>query len=107
MTEYEVLITGTAEADLKGIVRYITETLKDDTAARRVYSAIKKQVLSLSSLPLRYPLVRDEIFVVDGLRMMPSGNYLVFYSVDERTEKVHILRILYSRREWQNLLGES
>ena len=37
-----------------------------------------------------------------GLRMMPSGNYVILYR--ERDETVDIVRVLDSRRKWQDLL---
>jgi len=39
-----------------------------------------------------------------GVRKLFVENYIVFYIVDEDKREVHILRILYNRREWQTLL---
>jgi len=101
---YEVIIEATADSDLRGILKYITEVLKEPTIARRIYSSIKDKILSLMQMPLRNPLVREELFASKGLRWMPAENYSVFYVVDEDLKEVHILRVLYNRREWQALL---
>jgi toxin ParE1/3/4 len=60
--------------------------------------------MKLDNMPFRHPLVHDETFAARGLQKMPVENYLVFYVADEPKKEVHVLRILYHRREWQNLL---
>jgi plasmid stabilization system protein ParE len=37
---------------------------------------------------------------------MPVENYNAFYVVDELKHEVHVIRVLYKRREWQKLLGQ-
>jgi len=39
-----------------------------------------------------------------GVRFMPVESYNAFYIIDEEKSVVHILRILYNRKEWQNIL---
>lgn len=104
MGKYEVVIETTAISDLRGILRYITETLKEPAVAERIYSSIKEKITTLNQMPLRFPHVRDELLAARGLRWMPAENYSVFYVVDELLEEVHVLRVLHNRREWQNLL---
>jgi toxin ParE1/3/4 len=94
----------TAVSDLRGILHYITNTLKEPAAAKRIFNSIKEQINDLNQMPSRFPLVSDELFAARGLRKMPAENYYVFYVVNEALKQVHILRVLYNRREWQNLL---
>ena len=104
MDEFNVIIETTAGYDLRGILRYITETLKEPATAQRVYFSIKEKISNLNILPHRHPLVQDEALASRGIRWMPAENYLVFYVVNEDNQYVSILRILHSRREWQNIL---
>ena len=104
MDEYSVIIETTAKSDLRGILRYITETLKDPVVARRLYSLIKEKVMNLDQMPQRHPLVRDETLAARGLHWMPVESYSVFYVIDEESREVSILRILHGRRDWQNIL---
>jgi len=39
-----------------------------------------------------------------GIRWKQAENYTIFFKIDEAEEAVHILRILYKRRQWQTLL---
>ena len=102
--EYEVILETTATLDLYGILDYITDVLKAPESAKRVYSSIKKQVMSLDFMPARHNIVREEPYASMGVRIMPVENYTAFYIIDEPKREVHVLRILYNRREWQNLL---
>lgn len=100
---YRVEITKPAERDLIGIFSYIADTLKEPGTAKRLYPAIKREVLSLCELPERYAILDEPPYNEAGVRRMPVENYLVFYLI--RGETVHVLRILYKRREWQALLS--
>lgn len=101
---YEVIFETTATLDLYGILDYISDVLKAHESARRVYRSIKEQLLSLDEMPCRFPVVREEPFASLGVRFMPVENYNAFYIVNEQVKEVRVLRILYNRREWQNLL---
>ncbi|MDR3364965.1 MAG: type II toxin-antitoxin system RelE/ParE family toxin [Clostridiales Family XIII bacterium] len=104
MKEFKVSIAPLAQQDMRSIRRYISETLKEPAAAKRVYESIKTAVLSLGKTPLRNPIVRDEPYATLGIRTLHAENYAAFYLVDEPKAQVHIIRVLYSRREWQDLL---
>jgi plasmid stabilization system protein ParE len=102
--KYEVILEATAANDLFGILDYITDVLKSPETAKRVYFSIKEKVISLDHMPARYNFVRDEFYASIGVRLMPVENYNAFYIIDEPKHEVHVLRILYNRREWKNLL---
>ena len=104
MREYDVSIETTAKLDISGILRYIKDTLKEPTTAIRVYSSIKEKINTLNFMPHRYPLVNDEVFASRGLRKMPVENYFVFFIIDEIHNEVIVLRVLYNRREWRDLI---
>ena len=104
MEKYKVVIEKPAEHDLFGILDYIDSVLHEPQTAKRIYGSLKAQVLSLAEMPLRYAAVREEPYRTAGVRRMPVENYSVFYLADEASRTVHVIRVLYSRREWQNLL---
>ncbi|MDR1712958.1 MAG: type II toxin-antitoxin system RelE/ParE family toxin [Coriobacteriales bacterium] len=102
--DYEVLIEDSAEADLSGIVSYITANLSSPGAAQGIYDLIKQRITSLDQSPARCALVRFEPHRSRGVRWISAGNYQVFLIINEATCQVHILRILYARRLWERLL---
>ena len=104
MTEYKIVIEETAEKDLVGILSYIGDTLLEPNTAVKIYSSIKKEILTLNKMPFRYAVVSEEPYRSMGVRRIPIENYTAFYVVDEDGRAVHIFRIIYNRREWQYLL---
>ena len=101
---FKVVITAVAEKDLLSILTYISETLHEPASASRIYGSIREAVMDLDHMPMRFQVVEDERFAKEGVRKLLVENYMVFYNVDEAARRVHVLRILYNRREWQNLL---
>jgi len=54
-------------------------------------------------MPSRHSVVQEQPYAAMGVRKLLVENYIAFY-IDEEKYEVHILRILYNRREWQNIL---
>ena len=104
LEDFKVVIEDAAEKDLVSILTYIAETLHEPAAAQRIYLSIRDAISELDHRPFRFQVVDDEKFAPLGLRKLFVENYTAFYVIDESTHEVHILRILYNRREWQNLM---
>lgn len=104
LAEYKVIMESLAQKDLQGILRYITDTLKEPVVARRIYTLIKEQILALGQMPLRHSMIQDQPYAAIGVRKLLIENYIAFYVINEARYEVHVLRILYNRREWQNIL---
>lgn len=104
MKRYEVIIEPKAEDDLLSIFSYIHNVLKEPETAKRIFLSIREQMLTLDQMPFRHALIDQEPYTTMGVRKMPVENYTAFYYVEEAPAQVHIFRILYNRREWQNLI---
>ena len=104
MTNYKVIIEPVAANDLAGIVDYISKVLLEPTVAAKLYRNIKEQISSLSNMPKRNKIVSDERYASVGLRTLMMKNYIAYYIVDDHDNTVHIIRVLYNRREWQDIL---
>lgn len=97
-------MTHTATEDLKSIANYIVRELREPSIAQKLVNLIKEEVMSLKEMPTRYSLLADEILQRQGLRKLLVENYIVFYIVEEKDSTVTIVRILYGRRNWVDLL---
>lgn len=104
MTKYSIFVSHSSEIDLSEAVSYITDNLQAQKAAKRIFTSIRDGIRSLSVMPERYPLIDLEPFRSQGVRKLLIENYIVFYMVDMEAKDVHILRILYNRRQWESLL---
>ena len=106
MAQYKIEIAQPAAQDLQDILDYIANTLKEPAAAQRIYTSIKAEILTLASMPERNRVVDDEPYAAMGVRRLFAENHVVFYVLDRGRSCVHVLRVLYNRREWQSILGE-
>ena len=101
---YYVNITDIAEEDIRATVNYISRELKAPVAANRLLDEIEKHEENLSISPNMYPNVPDEYLVSLGLKFAIIKNYLMFYLIDEKNNVVNVIRFLYNRRDWKNIL---
>jgi len=106
MGTYSVEVTDSAVSDLREIYDYIKLHLFEPDTATRQRERIRGAILGLSSMPKRHSLISDGYLREQGIRFCPVDNYLIFYVVSEIERKVIVLRVLYSRRDWQVILSE-
>ncbi len=104
MSEYTIFMTQVASDDLRGITAYITNELREPAVAKRIIAKIKEVVMSLKTMPNRYSMIDEESLAIKGIRKTIVDNYIIFFIVSEENNTVTIIRILYDRRDWVNLL---
>ncbi len=103
---YSIRYSAEARQDIRDIYEYIAfELLAPDIAVEQ-YRRIVKAIRKLDDMPLRFPLYKDEPWKSLGLRWLPVGNYLIFYSADESVEEIAIVRIMYKGRDISKVLNE-
>lgn len=93
MPIFRVEITPEAERDIRAIATYIR---KDNlSAAIRVVSEIKEQVIALAQFPNMGRSGR-----IDGTREMVLGGlpYIVIYQVGDNT--AYVVRVLHGAQQW-------
>ena len=101
---YSVNITDIAEEDILSTVKYISGELKAPKAANDLLDEIEKNEEILGKTPNVYPNVPDEYLAMKGLKFAIIKNFLMFFTVDEDAKMVNIIRFLYGRRDWKNIL---
>ena len=104
MKAYIVLIAEKAKNDMYEITRYISEDLLNAVAASRVLQKFEDAIAGLSNMPERHEKVRDEWAQSRQIRKLLVDNYIIFYTIEESEVKVNVIRILYMRRDWINLI---
>lgn len=97
---YKVKIYSSAEQDLLDVIGYLN-TLSP-TAAAQYYDRLVEGINSLSKMPYRCPQPRDLALAAKGYRYLVVKDYLVFYTVQGDTVRIH--RILYGRSDYQSIL---
>lgn len=97
MINYSVEISETAQIDLVEIYRYIFNKILARDTAKKIVSKIREMIYGLNKMPERYPLSRNVDLAKEGIRLMPVGNFHVFYFVEH--VKVVVVRVMYGKRD--------
>jgi len=101
---YLVKMTPKAGTDLDNIYRYISEELFAVSAAANILEGLETGIMRLREFPFSCNYVADEFLRNKGYRKLIIDNYIVFYLVDEENEQVIIMRVLYGKQKYENLL---
>lgn len=100
----KVVFSQSAEHDLIDVEYYIFFELENPRASDRIVDGIIDTIKSLRTFPAGYPLVQDTILKRIGIRMTHFENYNIFYTYNEMEDVIYVIRILYNRTDWQNIL---
>ncbi|NCS90619.1 MAG: type II toxin-antitoxin system RelE/ParE family toxin [Ignavibacteria bacterium] len=98
--KYQIRLLSIAEEDFTEIISFIAAD--NPTAADAIANKIEKNLELLSENPKLGRIPRDEEIRNLGYRYLIVQNYLIFYTVEERTIFVH--RILHGARNYKSLL---
>ncbi|MCW3491705.1 type II toxin-antitoxin system RelE/ParE family toxin [Dethiobacter alkaliphilus] len=104
MAKYRVDISETAENDLRDIVRYISAQLSAPMTAIKMMDTMNEAIAGLALMPQKCSFVTDERLAMLRYRKLPVKNYIVFFTINEKSKVVDVERILYTRRDWQRFL---
>lgn len=104
MERYDITVYDSARKDIREVVRYLSKTRLEPDTAHGLLLRFQKEILSLANMPERYPLVSDPYLASLGFRVAAVGNYLIFYTVRREERKVDVVRVIYGRRNWTQLV---
>ena len=104
MKKRAALFTKQAESDIIGIYEYIAFTLLSPDTALIQVRRIRHSIENLSNMPKRYPIYDKKPWIDRELRRMNVDNFVVFYVYDDDERQVTIIRVLYSRRNIDDIL---
>lgn len=102
MKKYNIEYSIESKQDLIEIKQYIKYNLQEPEIAQKLISKIKKEINSLKSNPEIYTIIDDDIIKRLEIRKLVIDNYIVFYRI--KNNNIQIVRIMYGRRNWLNLL---
>lgn len=103
-SNYRVKLTPKAHEDLDKIYRYITDELYAPEAANSLLEKIEVGIMRLRGFPFSCSHVDDEFLRSKGYRKLIIDNYIVFYIANEEEKQVVVMRVLYGRRKYQDIL---
>ena len=101
---YKIVIQEAARLDILSIIDYIAVDFQEPDVAEKMFALIIRSIYNLSDFPKRNRVLTEEPYYSKGYRVTYVKNYAVFYKVDDTNRIVDIMRVLYNRREWQDIL---
>ena len=102
MKKYNIEYSMEAKQDLIDIKRYIKYNLQEPNTAQKLITKIKREIDSLKDNPEMYSIIDDDIIKRFKIRKLIVDNYIVFYRIND--ENIQIVRVMYGRRNWIELL---
>ncbi|MEH7225216.1 type II toxin-antitoxin system RelE/ParE family toxin [Bacillus sp. JJ1566] len=103
-SEFEIKITPKAYEDLDEIYGYIANELYNEDAADNLLEKMETNIMRLKEFPFSCSYVRDEILKNKGYRKLIVDNYIIFHLVNESDKEVVIMRVLYGKQKYQDLI---
>ena len=105
-SKYQYHFTKKAKADLDEILSYISVELSNPEAAASFLKDLQAVLASICSVPKIGRIVENEFLPDREIRKSLVGNYVLYYLPDVAEMTIYILRILYGRRNLDELVRE-
>jgi len=107
MTKYEIIITPGANEDLLDIRNYIAEVLMSPDTALSYIQAIRKEIGKLEKAAKMTSPVEEEPWHSRGVRRITAKNFYIYYRIDEDSDTVYVLNVIYNKRDQFKALAEA
>jgi len=104
--KFKLIFSKLYHSDLDESHDYISNKLQNRIAADRLIMEAKKKIIEVRNNPAHRPLVNDKYLASLGYRLKVIKNYLLFYIISEDNKHIKIIRFLYGKRDWMNILKE-
>ncbi len=98
---FELIYANEADNDLQAIYDYIAQD--NPERASSYLSEIEKQILHLRDFPNIGSESKYAELRVQGIRILPFEDYLIFHTVNEKSGTVNIVRVLRGSVNYKHL----
>ena len=102
--KYSYRFTEKAEQDFDEILRYISATLVNPTAAQNLGKKIFEKIDVVRAFPESGASVDNEFLADKTVRKLSVDNYVIYYKAHYDEKIISILRIVYAKRNPDEIL---
>ena len=106
MKKYIVEMSEIAEQDLENIISYLKYDLAGDIIADKYKLLFKQELKKLENVAGSMPVLEENLTGHKNIRKINVRNYIIFYTIDEDTDKVFIVRIGHAFMDWEKYLKD-
>jgi plasmid stabilization system protein ParE len=103
---YKLAFSKLIYNDIDSSYNYIKEKLEPPKSADNLIGELIEVLNYLKETPFTRALVQDKYLASLEIRSIKVKNYVLYYTVDDRNKIVNVVRFLYNRRDWINILKE-
>ena len=104
---YNLIISKLYKEDTLSAYNYIKNVLNAPVAAKNLKNEVKDKLVYISKNPTHRPLIYDKHLASLGYRLISVKNFMIFYIIDDENKHIKIIRFLYGKRDWINILKET
>lgn len=101
---YKIEYLQSALRDMVGIVKYISDELKNPAAAKRLAEEMPKAGEKLSRFPYSHPAYMPIKPLKHEYRRVLVRGYLIFYWVDEAEKEITVARVIHDKTDYSRIL---
>ena len=102
---HKINYSVTAYKDIENILLYISHNLNNQSAAIK----LRNKIISSEKIVSMLPHIGSKDIDENGKEYYKYKikNYYIIYTVNEKNKIINILRILYSKRNYQTILNKN
>ena len=104
VSKFGYRLTKRAESDLDRIVSYIAVFLANPQAASDFVDKLQDNIEEARAFLESGSLVHNEFLQLESVRKKLVGNYIMYYLPDMGEEIIYVLRIVYRKRNMDEIL---
>ena len=101
---YNLEFLPIAKKDMDDIIFYISNNLKNNTAAAKTAQNFIKEANQILEMPYSYPIYQTKGKLKQMYRSKIIDNFIMFYTINEENKIITIIRVLYQKRDISNIL---
>ena len=96
--------THAATKDLDDILAYLSINLANPNAAKKLYEDLFSKIDLICAFPESNEIVNNEFINRRDVRKALINNYVAYYIYDKDKHLITILRIIYSKRNLEEII---
>ena len=104
MKKYVVQISEIARQDLENIISYLKFDLGGDIIADKYKILFKQEIKRLEDVAGSMPILDNTLTGHNNIRKINVRNYIIFYTIDEQSNKAFVVRIGHAFMDWEKYL---
>ena len=102
---YKLEFLPIAKKDMDGIIYYVSNDLKNETAAVNISKCFIEGIKHILNFPYSSSEYKATSKLKNTYRSINIKNFLMFYTINEQDKMITIVRVLHQKMDINNILN--